>query len=118
MKGEDTVNMILKKIKQGVEKRGLTHEELSSKMNISRSYVSMLLSGERTLNKELIVLFSIVLSTPLEELLDLTNDSDYLIQTRGEFKSRAARSKIAKVKVQMDDYIRLKGIYMNEQNKS
>lgn len=111
------MDKILEKIKQKVSEEQLTHEDLSNKMNISRSYVSMLLSGERTLNKELIILFSEVLSTSLEELLDVTNDSDHLIKTRGEFKSRTARSKMAKVKVQMDDYIRLKGIYVNEQIK-
>ena len=110
------MNNILKRIKQVIAEKNLSHDYLANKMSISRSYVSMLLSGDRALNKDLIVKFSEALSMSLEELLSSTvNEEDYVIRTRGEFKSRAARSKIANIKIQMDDYIRLKGIYENEQ---
>lgn len=110
------MNKILEQIKQLIDEKNLTQEYLSTKMNISRSYVSMLLSGERVLNKELIVKFSDALSTPLDILLssNVNLEEDYIIRTRGEFNSRAARSKLANIKIQMDDYIRLKGIYENE----
>lgn len=110
------MNKILEQIKQIVEEKNLTHEYLSKKMAISRSYVSMLLSGERVLNKELIVKFSEALAVPLEEILNSnpTPGEDYVIRTRGEFKTRTARSKMASIKIQMDDYLRLKGIYENE----
>lgn len=45
-------------------------------------------------------------------------DEDFIIRTRGEFNSRLARNKMSKIKVQMDDYIRLKGIYENERIES
>lgn len=111
------MNNILERIKQVIADKNLSHEYLANKMAISRSYVSMLLSGDRVLNKDLIIKFSEALSISLEELLNSTVDAeeDYVIRTRGEFKSRLARSKIANVKIQMDDYIRLKGIYENEQ---
>ncbi|HIZ52464.1 MAG TPA: helix-turn-helix transcriptional regulator [Candidatus Enterococcus avicola] len=108
---------ILKQINKIVTEKELTQEYLSKKMNISRSYVSMLLNGERTLNKELIVNFSEALSISLEELLNIGKNDDYVIKTRGMFQTRTSRSKLSKIKVQMDDYLRLKGIYSDEYTK-
>lgn len=112
------MNSILKQINLLVNNKHMTQTDLSEKMNISRSYVAMLLSGDRVLNKELIVKFADALAVPLEQIINNQVDEDYIIRTRGEFKTRTARSKMAKIKIQMDDYIRLKGIYYNEQISS
>ncbi|EOG39218.1 XRE family transcriptional regulator [Enterococcus faecium] len=107
---------ILEQIKVIVKQKRLTQDDLAEKMNISRSYVSMLLKGDRVINKDLIIKFAGALGVSVEELLNSSTikDGDFIIRTRGEFSSRLARNKMSKIKVQMDDYIRLKGIYDNE----
>ena len=110
------MDKILEQIKVMVQREKLTQEYLAEKMNISRSYVSMILKGDRVLNKDLIMKFADALDLSVEELLSsmTVEDEDFIIRTRGEFNSRLARNKMSKVKVQIDDYIRLKGIYENE----
>ena len=110
------MDKILEQIKVMVQREKLTQEYLAEKMNISRSYVSMILKGDRVLNKDLIMKFADALDLSVEELLSsiTVEDEDFIIRTRGEFNSRLARNKMSKIKVQMDDYIRLKGIYENE----
>ena len=114
------MDKILEQIKVMVQREKLTQEYLAEKMNISRSYVSMILKGDRVLNKELIMKFADALDLSVEELLSsiTVEDEDFIIRTRGEFNSRLARNKMSKIKVQMDDYIRLKGIYENERIES
>ena len=114
------MDKILEQIKVMVQREKLTHEYLAEKMNISRSYVSMILKGDRVLNKDLIMKFADALDLSVEELLSsiTVEDEDFIIRTRGEFNSRLARNKMSKIKVQMDDYIRLKGIYENERIES
>ena len=114
------MDKILEQIKVMVQREKLTQEYLAEKMNISRSYVSMILKGDRVLNKDLIMKFADALDLSVEELLSLitVEDEDFIIRTRGEFNSRLARNKMSKIKVQMDDYIRLKGIYENERIES
>lgn len=107
---------ILEQINVLVQEKKLTQDYLAKKIGISRSYVAMLLKGDRVLNKDLIFKFAEVLGVSVEELLNSSaiKDGDFIIRTRGEFNSRLARNKMSKVKVQIDDYIRLKGIYENE----
>ena len=114
------MDTILEQIKVMVQREKLTQEYLAEKMNISRSYVSMILKGDRVLNKDLIMKFADALDLSVEELLSsiTVEDEDFIIRTRGEFNSRLARNKMSKIKVQMDDYIRLKGIYENERIES
>ena len=114
------MDKILEQIKEMVQREKLTQEYLAEKMNISRSYVSMILKGDRVLNKDLIMKFADALDLSVEELLSsiTVEDEDFIIRTRGEFNSRLARNKMSKIKVQMDDYIRLKGIYENERIES
>ncbi|MEQ7255356.1 helix-turn-helix transcriptional regulator [Enterococcus avium] len=114
------MDKILEQIKVMVQREKLTQEYLAEKMNISRSYVSMILKGDRVLNKDLIMKFADALDLSVEELLSsiTVEDEDFIIRTRGEFNSRLARNKMSKIKVQMDDYIRLKGIYENERIES
>lgn len=114
------MDKILEQIKVMVQREKLTQEYLAEKMNISRSYVSMILKGDRVLNKDLIMKFADALDLSVEELLNsiTVEDEDFIIRTRGEFNSRLARNKMSKIKVQMDDYIRLKGIYENERIES
>ena len=114
------MDKILEQIKVMVQREKLTQEYLAEKMNISRSYVSMILKGDRVLNKALIMKFADALDLSVEELLSsiTVEDEDFIIRTRGEFNSRLARNKMSKIKVQMDDYIRLKGIYENERIES
>ena len=114
------MDKILEQIKVMVQREKLTQEYLAEKMNISRSYVSMILKGDRVLNKDLIMKFTDALDLSVEELLSsiTVEDEDFIIRTRGEFNSRLARNKMSKIKVQMDDYIRLKGIYENERIES
>lgn len=114
------MDKILEQIKVMVQREKLTQEYLAEKMNISRSYVSMILKGDRVLNKDLIMKFADALDLSVEELLSsiTVENEDFIIRTRGEFNSRLARNKMSKIKVQMDDYIRLKGIYENERIES
>ena len=114
------MDKILEQIKVMVQREKLTQEYLAEKMNISRSYVSMILKGDTVLNKDLIMKFADALDLSVEELLSsiTVEDEDFIIRTRGEFNSRLARNKMSKIKVQMDDYIRLKGIYENERIES
>ena len=114
------MDKILEQIKVMVQREKLTQEYLAEKMNISRSYVSMILKGDRVLNKDLIMKFADALDLSVEELLSsiTVEDEDFIIRTRGEFNSRLARNKMSKIKAQMDDYIRLKGIYENERIES
>ena len=114
------MDKILEQIKVMVQREKLTQEYLAEKMNISRSYVSMILKGDRVLNKDLIMKFADALDLSVEELLSsiTVEDEDFIIRTRGEFNSRLARNKMSKIKVQMDDYIRLKSIYENERIES
>ena len=114
------MDKILEQIKVMVQREKLTQEYLAEKMNISRSYVSMILKGDRVLNKDLIMKFADALDLSVEELLSsiTVEDEDFIIRTRGEFNSRLARNKMSKIKVQMYDYIRLKGIYENERIES
>ena len=114
------MDKILEQIKVMVQREKLTQEYLAEKMNISRSYVSMILKGDRVLNKDLIMKFADALDLSVEELLSsiTVEDEDFIIRTRGEFNSRLASNKMSKIKVQMDDYIRLKGIYENERIES
>ncbi|MGX7024943.1 helix-turn-helix domain-containing protein [Vagococcus hydrophili] len=105
---------IIININKAIDRSGVTHEELSKKMELSRSYVTMILKGERKINKELVVCFSEALSLSVEELFSFDLDQEYEVRTRGEFKTRASKNKLAKLKVRMDDYLRLKGMYENE----
>ena len=52
------MDKILEQIKVMVQREKLTQEYLAEKMNISRSYVSMILKGDRVLNKDLIMKFA------------------------------------------------------------
>ena len=94
------MDKILEQIKVMVQREKLTQEYLAEKMNISRSYVSMILKGDRVLNKDLIMKFADALDLSVEELLSsiTVEDEDFIIRTRGEFNSRLARNKMSKIK--------------------
>lgn len=56
----------------------MTQAELSNHMEISLSYVSRLLNGEKVLNKELIVTFSEIKHKERLELIEADNQNPYV----------------------------------------
>ncbi|OCS90970.1 helix-turn-helix domain-containing protein [Caryophanon latum] len=103
-------NILAKNIKSIMTSKSMTQQHLAEKLGVSRSYVAMLINGERALTGNLLIEFSKALGVTPKELLydpNLQNE-DYIFYQRGSFESRAARLEYRKMIVEMDNYTRLK----------
>lgn len=103
-------NYMKENIKKIMSSQSINQHELAQELGLSRSYITMLINGDRALNGQILIDFSKALGVSAKELLLDPNakTEEYAIFQRGQFETRAARLELKKIMIEMDNYVLLK----------
>lgn len=94
------VNKILKD-------QSISHEILSTRLGISRSYVTLLLNETRIISPKMMEKIANELQVPIIQLLqsNQVDTNDYEIHLRGNLSNRASKIAFNNILLEMDNYI-------------
>ncbi len=96
---------VIDNINKVMLEKGYTQEMLAQKVDLSRPYISLMLSGKRGLSIENIKKFSEALEVSFQMLMNGQESKEkYAIKMRGDFSSRNAQSSIRKAIIEMENY--------------
>lgn len=102
-------DLIIKNINTLMTEKEVNQALLASRLNVSKSYVSMLLKGERNFSQKVITSVAKALDVEEDEITksETVNSSEYEIHLRGKAESGFAKEALYDWMIDMDDFVRL-----------
>lgn len=109
MKSKEYVRL---RIKSLLKEQGKSYQLLSEETGISKSLIGHMLSGERVIKPERLVLIAKALNIEVKELLkpDSSQEGPLTVVFRGELTNRKSKRDFEAVLYAIEDYVTLKQV--------
>lgn len=104
-----TNEIISNKVKAWLERENKSYQWLADQLDVSKSLVGHMLSGERKITSERIVQLAKLMNSSIEELLyhKSKNEGPLTVQLRGRTSTRKSKRELESLLFAIEDYVGL-----------